>query len=134
MALDWRSEFSKSVFVDIIGYRRYGHNELDEPLFTNPLMYQLINKRTPSYHMYAEKLMKEGVFTEEDVADIRKKINESYEETFTIAKSKAEIEQSDYTKNFLEWRSSRQLLSDPSNTGMDIDRLKNIGITFNTLP
>lgn len=44
MAANFRNEFRKSIFLDLIGYRRHGHNELDEPLFTNPLMYQLIHK------------------------------------------------------------------------------------------
>jgi 2-oxoglutarate dehydrogenase E1 component len=58
LAMDYRQKFRKDIFVDIIGYRRYGHNEQDQPAFTQPMMYQTIGKRPTIYHLYADKLVK----------------------------------------------------------------------------
>lgn len=49
--------------VDIIGYRKYGHNELDEPRFTQPVMYSKIEKMVPVFQKYSKKLLDEGVIT-----------------------------------------------------------------------
>jgi 2-oxoglutarate dehydrogenase E1 component len=57
LVADFRTEFGKSVFVGLIGYRRYGHNELDEPLFTNPLMYQTIRNHKSAFEKYTQKLI-----------------------------------------------------------------------------
>jgi 2-oxoglutarate dehydrogenase E1 component len=69
-AIEYRQKFHKDIFIDIIGYRRYGHNEQDQPAFTQPMMYQVISKRKPLYQLYAEKLISEGVITQEKVNEI----------------------------------------------------------------
>lgn len=53
IALEYRQKFNKDIFIDIIGYRRYGHNEQDQPSFTQPMMYQVIGKRKNLYQLYA---------------------------------------------------------------------------------
>jgi 2-oxoglutarate dehydrogenase E1 component len=58
LAVAYRQQFKKDIFIDIIGYRRYGHNEQDQPAFTQPMMYQEISKRPPLYNLYSEKLIK----------------------------------------------------------------------------
>jgi len=62
MALRYRQEFNEDVVIDLIGYRRFGHNEGDEPAFTQPLMYQTIKKHPTTYKAYAEALDKNSVF------------------------------------------------------------------------
>ena len=67
IAIEYRHTFKKDIFIDLVGYRKYGHNEQDQPLFTQPLMYHKI-KETPSVFVkYTEKLLKEGLITEDDV-------------------------------------------------------------------
>jgi 2-oxoglutarate dehydrogenase E1 component len=61
LALDYRREFAKDVVVELICYRRHGHNEGDEPYFTQPLMYEKIRERSPAHRMYANVLKEEGV-------------------------------------------------------------------------
>jgi 2-oxoglutarate dehydrogenase E1 component len=61
LAFDYRQEFSRDVVVEVICYRRHGHNEGDEPYFTQPLMYQKIKDRPPVYKLYEERLLAEGV-------------------------------------------------------------------------
>lgn len=58
IAVEYRQTFFKDIFVDIIGYRRYGHNEQDQPAFTQPMMYQEIAKRPNIYSLYKDKLIK----------------------------------------------------------------------------
>ncbi len=60
-ALDYRMEFGTDVFIDLLGYRKYGHNEGDEPRFTQPQLYKLISKHKNSRDIYAEKLLAEGI-------------------------------------------------------------------------
>lgn len=94
LALNYRQKFRKDVFVDIIGYRRYGHNEQDQPAFTQPMMYQEIAKRPNIYQLYSQKLVKEGVVTNEETKSIWDKqfthiseaYSEAYKESFDITK------------------------------------------------
>jgi len=67
LAAQYRQTFHTDVVVDVIGYRRYGHNELDQPLFTQPLMYQAIGKHPSTLDIYKKQLVERGVFTQEEV-------------------------------------------------------------------
>ncbi|KAI9594143.1 thiamine diphosphate-binding protein [Syncephalis fuscata] len=75
IAFEYRNKFRKDVVVDLITYRRWGHNELDEPGFTQPLMYETIRSRKSVPRLYEEKLIAEGILGQEDVNSIR---NEAY--------------------------------------------------------
>mgnify|MGYP001046044136 CR=1 FL=1 len=129
IAADWRSEFRKSVFIDLIGYRRFGHNELDEPLFTNPKMYQLIHKHPNTLKLYSERLVQEGVYTQAEINNIGKGINSEYETHFRNAKQMAE------NKSGLKTRPARSmLLKDTEPTGVSTEILRNLGRKVFTLP
>lgn len=56
LAVEFRQKFKKDIFLDVVGYRKYGHNELDEPAFTQPLMYKNIRSRPSVVTIYANKL------------------------------------------------------------------------------
>ncbi|MEL4455620.1 2-oxoglutarate dehydrogenase E1 component [Lutimonas vermicola] len=64
MALDFRMKFKRDVFIDLLGYRKYGHNEGDEPRFTQPILYKAIAKQPNPRDIYNERLIKEGVIDE----------------------------------------------------------------------
>lgn len=68
MAAEWRATFHKDVVIDIVCYRRNGHNEVDEPMFTQPLMYRKIKNTKPVLDKYSEQLITEGVVTPEEVS------------------------------------------------------------------
>lgn len=70
LALAYRQKFCKDVVIDLVCFRRWGHNELDDPTFTNPAMYQVIRSRHSVPDGYAQKLMDEGVWTVEDMKKI----------------------------------------------------------------
>ena len=67
LAVDYRREFKKDVVVDLVCYRRLGHNEADEPSATQPMMYKKIKARKTTATLYGEKLVAEGVITEQDI-------------------------------------------------------------------
>ena len=71
-ALEYRMQFAGDVFIDLLGYRKYGHNEGDEPRFTQPKLYKAIAKHKNPRDIYAEKLMQEGVIDNTYVAQLEK--------------------------------------------------------------
>ncbi|MCF6169557.1 MAG: 2-oxoglutarate dehydrogenase E1 component [Bacteroidales bacterium] len=79
MAMEFRNKFHKDVFIDILGYRKYGHNEGDEPRFTQPILYKFIEKHPNAYEIYKEKLIAEGVVDEADCAAAEKAFNDKLE-------------------------------------------------------
>ena len=70
MAMDYRHEFKNDVVIDLVCYRRRGHNEADEPAATQPVMYEKIRKLTTTRNLYAEKLVADGVIGEEEAKQI----------------------------------------------------------------
>ncbi len=76
LALDYRNTFEKDVIIDVVSYRRYGHNEGDEPYFTQPMMYERIKKRPLPYQLYAERLIENNIVDQKKIEDIQKSINQ----------------------------------------------------------
>ena len=98
LAFEYREKFGKDILIDLIGYRRYGHNEMDEPLVTNPKMYHEIHKHSTVRELYGQQLASEKVLSEEDVkkldADTQKEMQEAYDrvkENKTDDEAKMEI-------------------------------------------
>ncbi|MGZ5051514.1 MAG: 2-oxoglutarate dehydrogenase E1 component [Methylobacter sp.] len=79
LALDYRMNFNKDVVIDLICYRRLGHNEADEPAATQPLMYKKIRKLKTTRKLYAEKLIKAGLVTEEQSAAMEQEYQKKLE-------------------------------------------------------
>ncbi len=71
VATEYRQKFHKDVVIDIICYRRFGHNEGDEPMFTNPLMYKKIKQQKTTLTLYTERLVKDGLIPEGEVEDMK---------------------------------------------------------------
>lgn len=86
LALEFRVKFQRDVVIDMVCYRRHGHNESDEPSFTQPLMYKTIRSHPLVSSIYAEKLIKEGTITQEDSDAIIKEYTKAMEEAFQKAK------------------------------------------------
>ncbi|HEY7862039.1 MAG TPA: 2-oxoglutarate dehydrogenase E1 component, partial [Thermoanaerobaculia bacterium] len=86
IALDYRQKFHKDVVVDIIGFRRQGHNEGDEPTYTQPLMYQRIQQHPGIKALYVQRLVRAGAVTEEEVATMEAAQVAAYEDALERAK------------------------------------------------
>ncbi|MEY8849710.1 2-oxoglutarate dehydrogenase E1 component [Psychroserpens sp. XS_ASV72] len=79
-ALHFRMKFKRDVFIDLLGYRKYGHNEGDEPRFTQPKLYKAISKHQNPRDIYAEKLISEGVIDKSFVSQLEKEYKDKLEE------------------------------------------------------
>ncbi len=98
IALDYRREFDKDVVLDLVGFRRLGHNEGDEPSYTQPVMYARVKAHPGTRHLYAQQLLREGVLSEDELVAMTDKVVEKYERVLARAKeiaakkpSKAEL-------------------------------------------
>ena len=89
IALDYRQEFHKDVVIDLIGFRRHGHNEGDEPTYTQPLMYKAIEAHPGVRTLYARRLIREGIVTEEEVKELEARQLAVYEAALAAAKEAA---------------------------------------------
>ncbi len=83
LAYEYRNRFHKDFLIDLVGYRRFGHNEMDEPMVTNPLMYNIVHKHPTVRELYANKLVAEGIISNEEVKtieqDIQTKLQAAYD-------------------------------------------------------
>lgn len=86
IALDFRAEFNKDVVIDLIGFRRHGHNEGDEPSYTQPLMYQRVKEHPGVREIYTQQLIREGSLTREEVDQMIEMIWRRYENALLGAK------------------------------------------------
>ncbi len=92
LAMEFRQTFHRDVFIDIVCYRKYGHNEGDEPRFTQPLMYNYIDKHPNPWKIYTEKLIQEGIITSTEVEKFEQENNDFMQAQFDSSKSKDDIQ------------------------------------------
>ncbi len=78
LAVAFRNKFKRDILIDLIGYRRHGHNEADEPAYTQPVMSKTIKDHPRPYQVYAKRLVSEGVITEADVANMEEAANADF--------------------------------------------------------
>ncbi|XP_066904254.1 2-oxoglutarate dehydrogenase complex component E1 isoform X3 [Halyomorpha halys] len=134
VAAEWRNTFHKDVVIDLVSYRRNGHNEADEPMFTQPLMYQIIKKQKPVLDKYAEQLITEGVVSEEEVKDVKDKYEKICQEAYNNAAKETHIKYKDWLDSpwsgFFEGKDPLKV----SPTGVKEDTLLHIGKRFSSPP
>jgi len=88
LAYSYRQRFGEDVVIDLVCYRRHGHNESDEPAFTNPLMYEKIRNTKPLRPLYTERLVRSGVLTRDDVARIEQDLNQQLQQALEHIKTR----------------------------------------------
>ena len=132
IAIDFRLKFNRDVVVDLICYRRFGHNEGDEPSFTQPLMYKKIRSHPTTIKVYGEKLIQEGSITEDYLKNSIKEFKELLDDQYKNAKN---------YKPKIEWFEGTWSRYKPDRgkdkkgvTGYDIVKLKDISNKINTVP
>ncbi|MGG3925964.1 2-oxoglutarate dehydrogenase E1 component [Metabacillus fastidiosus] len=82
IAIEYRKRFNRDFLIDLIGYRRFGHNEMDEPLTTQPLLYGKIQKHPTARALYAETLKRDGVVTSEMIENILNEVQDSLHQAY----------------------------------------------------
>jgi 2-oxoglutarate dehydrogenase E1 component len=133
LAADYRYRYGKDVVVDLICYRRYGHNEGDEPYFTQPTMYQRIRQRPPLNRTYGDGLVAEGVISKKEVAAMEQAVNDGLEKAYDeIHGSTCLFPEPRF---FPEWEAISGTFShDPVKTAVDQKRLVDLAHQMAELP
>ncbi len=135
-AIDYRQRFNKDVYIDLLCYRKYGHNEGDEPRFTQPKLYKIIAKHPNPREIYNQKLLQEGAVEANLVKEMEKEFKAMMELDYDESKK---IERNKITP-FLEqdWANNPPAqpgeMMQEANTQVDLESLKNIAKTLTTLP
>jgi 2-oxoglutarate dehydrogenase E1 component len=135
-ALEYRMRFKRDVFLDLLGYRKYGHNEGDEPRFTQPKLYKAIAKHKNPRDIYAEKLIAEGIIDQDYVSKLEQEYKSSLEEELEDSRKEEKTEITPFMadewsgfENVREWE-----MMDEVDTSYNRKKLDQIAKTITSLP
>ncbi|KAK3036201.1 hypothetical protein RJ639_030645 [Escallonia herrerae] len=127
LAADWRQTFRSDVVVDIVCYRRFGHNEMDEPSFTQPKMYKVIRNHPSALEIYQKKLLESGQVKKDDIDNIHNKVSSILNEEFLASK--------DYVPKKRDWLSAYWSgFKSPEQLSCIRNKNWNVGKAITTLP
>ena len=131
LAYEFRKQFKKDVVIDLVCYRRHGHNEADEPAATQPVMYQVIRKHKTPRELYAQQLVAEGTLTADEaqalVDGYRQKLDDGVVTTEVV-----EVKPDEFTIDWSKYLSGK--LTDPVDTTFDRKKLDKLAVTINDVP
>ncbi|QSX75671.1 2-oxoglutarate dehydrogenase E1 component [Lysobacter arenosi] len=131
LALDFRNRFGKDVVIDLVCYRRHGHNEADEPAATQPVMYQVIRKHKTPRELYAARLVAEGTLSADEaqalVDGYRQKLDDGAVTTEVV-----EVKPDEFTIDWSKYLSGK--LTDKVDTTFDRKKLDKLAVTINDVP
>ncbi|MCO4821486.1 MAG: 2-oxoglutarate dehydrogenase E1 component [Flavobacteriaceae bacterium] len=135
-ALDFRMQFKRDVFIDLLGYRKYGHNEGDEPRFTQPKLYKAISKHSNPRDIYADRLIAEGVIAEGYVKELESEYKASLEEELEDSRKEAKTVITPFMHS--EWEGfnlvNEEGMMAPIDTSYDLSKLQHITKVVSSLP
>ncbi len=133
LAADYRRAYGKDVVIDLVCYRRYGHNEGDEPYFTQPGMYDRIRRRPSLHQLYADQLISEGLTRQDDIDAMTAALNGQLDQAYaTVHGSECPFPE---LRFYEEWEGiSAAYTHDPVATGVDKDSLISLAKKLNTIP
>ena len=136
MAVEYRTKFKKDIYIDLLGYRKYGHNEGDEPRFTQPKLYKAISKHKNAKEIYADKLVAEGSISSEYVAEITKDFKDHLEAEFTESKKKTTSKIQEFMPEVWDAFVRKQLqdMLQPVDTSYPVKALKEIAKVISNTP
>ncbi|KAM7385552.1 hypothetical protein PAMP_001633 [Pampus punctatissimus] len=137
VAAEWKTTFNKDVVIDLVCYRRFGHNEMDEPMFTQPLMYKQIRRQEHVLKKYSDRLIAEGVVTLQEFEEEVAKYDKICEEAYTSSKDEKILN----NRHWLDspWPDFFTAEGEPKSmsclpTGLDEETLQHIGQTASSVP
>ena len=125
LALEFRQQFKKDVVIDLVCYRRHGHNEADEPLVTQPMMYKRIRNQKGVRRLYAERLMSEGVIEEGHADTISDAYQESLERGDPVSRPLVESDDLEYVVDWTPFLGHHWRL--PCETNISMERVEKLG-------
>lgn len=136
MALDYRQEFGRDVFIDLLGYRKYGHNEGDEPRFTQPLLYKEIARHPNPRSIYVNQLIEESVIDEQEGKAGEAEFKQKLDQELQLARAEGKTKITSHLEG--PWKGLRRatqkdFMSSPE-TGVDKNKLLELARRMNTLP
>ncbi len=135
-ALDFRMEFARDVFIDLLGYRKYGHNEGDEPRFTQPKLYKAIAKHQNTRDIYAEKLFGQGVIEKGHTEKLEQEYKDKLEESLESSRKEDKTTITPFMQD--EWEGYEYAEEDKMmktvNTKFDLKELDEIAEVITKLP
>jgi len=136
MALEFRMRFKSDIFIDLLGYRKYGHNEGDEPRFTQPKLYKAISKHKNVKDIYAEKLLQEGVISASHLSEITAEFKGMLEKEFDLSKKDKKSKVKEFMKSTWEAfdREDLSTMLEPVDTSYKATQLKHIAKVVSTVP
>ena len=136
MALDFRMKFKTDVFIDLLGYRKYGHNEGDEPRFTQPKLYKAISKHKNVKDLYAAQLLEENTINTEYLQKVTTDFKELLETEFNESKKVKTSKVKEFMQSTWKGFERQQLTSmlQTEDTTYPVDKLKNIAKIVSTVP
>ncbi len=132
IALDFRMEFHKDVVIDLVCFRRLGHNEQDEPMVTQPLMYKLINHHPGTRKLYAEKLAAQGVIKPADADEMIKTYRDALDAGFHTNKTILSNYKPPFQVNWVPFKNIPWAYK--AVTGLPMDTLKQLAAKLTTVP
>ena len=131
LAVEFRQKFQKDIILDIICYRRYGHNEGDEPLYTQPVMYKVIKNHPTLKKIYSDKLISAGIISADEFKTLNNEFNSHLEESFAKSE-KYEAKKGDWLEG--EWKNIKNSDDKIPETGVATDKLKDIFAQISQIP
>jgi len=136
MALEFRMRFKTDIFIDLLGYRKYGHNEGDEPRFTQPTLYKAISKHKDPKNLYATKLIEEKSISSSYVDEITAEYKGMLETEFDKSKEDKNSKVKEFMKSTWEGfeRQHQGAMLKALDTTYSVDKLKDIAKVVSTVP
>lgn len=136
-AMDYRQQFHKDVFIDLLGYRKYGHNEGDEPRFTQPNLYKIIAKHPNPRKIYTDKLIAEGTLDQATLKQIdeefKKQLEGDFDESKKIEKNKITPFMEQVWESYTFANNVEQMFADVDTT-YDLEKLRELGRSISQVP
>ena len=133
LAVEWRQKWKSDVVVDIVCYRKHGHNEIDEPMFTQPVMYKTIKKQESALDKYSRELIADDTFSPDEIAGVKQAVLDTLEKEFADSAS--------YVPKPRDWLASHwqgfkgpDQLSKIKQTGVKMETLRSVGEAITAIP
>ncbi len=136
LAMEYRQEFNSDVFIDILSYRKFGHNEGDEPRFTQPILYKEIAKHKNPRDIYADFLMGKGIYSKEEISTINADYNKLLDKDFELSKTFKKVTIQPFLGDYYEdirYSKKEDFVSSP-NTGVARKILLDLAENITSLP